>query len=173
VAKDLSGKDINALQKHIENLLTPSSPLFFNTLYNPYREGVDFIHGFPFSLCEGVPTTVSQFKDMVTCIVGWLVVCDHLGLGVNTSLPYLWHSKTSNPFFNLKTEYNELIPFFQSVLSKESITPQKCYMELSKLVKDKLSKLDLLFNMLVDAMVTWIEVWEELKPSGENSAANP
>ena len=46
-------------------------------------------------------------------------------------------------------------------------------MKLSKLVKDKLSKIDLLFNMLVDAMVTWIEVWEEFNPTGENSAANP
>ena len=46
-------------------------------------------------------------------------------------------------------------------------------MELSKLVNDKLSKLGLLFNMLVDAMVTWIEVWKEFNPSGENSIANP
>ncbi|RWW13409.1 hypothetical protein GW17_00022879 [Ensete ventricosum] len=38
VAKDPSGKEINALQKHIKNLLTPSTPNFFNTLYDPYRE---------------------------------------------------------------------------------------------------------------------------------------
>ena len=60
VAKDPSGKDINTLQQHIENLLIPSTPLFFNTLYVPYIEGADFIHGFPFSLREGVPTVVSH-----------------------------------------------------------------------------------------------------------------
>ena len=60
VAKDPSGKDINALQQHIENLLTPSTPFFFNTLYDPYREGADFVRGYPFSLREGVPTAVSH-----------------------------------------------------------------------------------------------------------------
>lgn len=60
VAKDPSGKDINALQQHIKNLLSPSTPFFFNTLYDPYREGADFVRGYPFSLREGVPTAVSH-----------------------------------------------------------------------------------------------------------------
>ncbi|KAK7861595.1 putative udp-arabinopyranose mutase 1 [Quercus suber] len=126
-----------------------------------------------------------SYKDSACRSFAFLIskkelVCDHLGLGVKTGLPYLWHSKASNPFSNLKKEYHglfwqeELIPFFQPVvLSKESTTPQKCYIELSKLVKDKLSKLNPFFNMLANAMVTWIEVWEEFNPSGENSTANP
>jgi reversibly glycosylated polypeptide/UDP-arabinopyranose mutase len=60
VAKDPSGKEINALQQHIKNLLTPSTPTFFNTLYDPYREGADFVRGYPFSLREGAPTAVSH-----------------------------------------------------------------------------------------------------------------
>ncbi|XP_065618553.1 disease resistance protein RPV1-like [Quercus suber] len=60
VAKDPSGKEINALAQHIQNLLTPSTPLFFNTLYDPYREGADFIRGYPFSLREGVSTAISH-----------------------------------------------------------------------------------------------------------------
>lgn len=38
---------------------------------------------------------------------GWCskVICDHLGLGCKTGLPYLWHSKASNPFVNLRKEY--------------------------------------------------------------------
>lgn len=60
VAKDPSGKEINALQQHIKNLLSPSTPLFFNTLYDPYTEGADFVRGYPFSLREGVPTAVSH-----------------------------------------------------------------------------------------------------------------
>ena len=47
VAKDPSGKEINALEQHIKNLLNPSTPLFFNTLYDPYKEGADSVHGYP------------------------------------------------------------------------------------------------------------------------------
>ncbi|KAF3619650.1 Alpha-1,4-glucan-protein synthase [UDP-forming] 1 [Capsicum annuum] len=59
VAKDPTGKEINALEQHIKNLLCPSTLFFFNTLYDPYREGADVVCGYPFSLREGVPTTVS------------------------------------------------------------------------------------------------------------------
>ncbi len=60
VAKDPQGKDINAMEQHITNLLTPSTPLFFNTLYDPYRKGADFVRGYPFSMREGVPTAISH-----------------------------------------------------------------------------------------------------------------
>ena len=99
------------------------------------------------------------------------MICDHLGLGVKTGLPYIYHSKASNPFVNLKKEYKgifwqeDIIPFFQNVkLSKEATTVQQCYIELSKMVKEKLSSLDPYFDKLADAMVTWIEAWDELNP---------
>lgn len=60
MAKDPSGKQINALAQHISNLLTPSTPFFFNTLYDPYREGADFVRGYPFSFREGAPTAISH-----------------------------------------------------------------------------------------------------------------
>ena len=60
VAKDPSGKPINVLEQHIKNLLSPSTPFFFNTLYDPYREGTDFVRGYPFSLREGVTTATSH-----------------------------------------------------------------------------------------------------------------
>ncbi|KAJ8484404.1 hypothetical protein OPV22_016889 [Ensete ventricosum] len=242
VAKDPSGKEINALEQHIKNLLTPSTPYFFNTLYDPYREGADFVRGYPFSLREGAQTAIShglwlnipdydaptqlvkprerntRYVDAILTIpkgtlfpmcgmnlafdreligpamyfglmgdgqpigryddmwAGWCtkVICDHLGLGVKTGLPYIWHSKASNPFVNLKKEYNgifwqeELIPFFQSVvLSKDCSTVQKCYVELSKQVREKLGKIDPYFNKLADAMVTWIEAWDELNPTAK------
>ncbi|KAK4484038.1 hypothetical protein RD792_011253 [Penstemon davidsonii] len=240
VAKDPSGKDINALQQHIENLLSPSTPLFFNTLYDPYREGADFVRGYPFSLREGVPTAVSHGLwlnipdyDAPTQLVkphavmtipkgtifpmcgmnlgfnrdligpamyfglmgdgqpigryddmwaGWCtkVICDHLNLGVKTGLPYIWHSKASNPFVNLKKEYKgiywqeEIIPFFQAVtLPKECTTVQQCYLELAKQVKAKLSATDPYFTKLADAMVTWIEAWDELNPTGDVAAKLP
>ncbi|TQE12928.1 hypothetical protein C1H46_001574 [Malus baccata] len=151
VAKEPSGKEINALSQHIRNLLTPSTPLFFNTLYDPFANGADFVH------CAKV-------------------ICDHLGLGVETGLPYIWHSKASNPFVNLKKEYKgiywqeDMIPFFQQiVLPKECKTVQDCYIELANKVKEKLAPLDPYFAQLGDAMVTWIEAWDELNPPPETA----
>ncbi|KAL0408756.1 UNVERIFIED_CONTAM: putative UDP-arabinopyranose mutase 2 [Sesamum radiatum] len=206
VAKDPSGEDINALEQHIKNLLSPSTPHFFNTLYDPYREGTDFVRGYVdlvmtipkgtlFPMCgmnlafnrdligpamyfglmgDGQP--IGRYDDMWA---GWCtkVICDHLNLGIKTGLPYIWHSKASNPFVNLKKEYKgiywqeEIIPFFKSVtLPKECKTVQDCYLELSKQVKAKLSSVDPYFTKLADAMVTWIEAWDELNPSGDASA---
>ncbi|CAF3350950.1 unnamed protein product [Rotaria sp. Silwood1] len=59
-AQDANGNHINALQRHIQNLVTNSTPYFFNTLYDPYREGSDFVRGYPFSLRRGVPTAISH-----------------------------------------------------------------------------------------------------------------
>lgn len=108
------------------------------------------------------------------------MICDHLGLGVKTGLPYIWHSKASNPFVNLKKEYKgiywqeELIPFFQSVvLPKECTTVQKCYLDLAKLVKEKLGDIDPYFHKLSEAMVMWIEAWDELNsPKEAQSSTN-
>ncbi|XVF11755.1 hypothetical protein REPUB_Repub08aG0055200 [Reevesia pubescens] len=225
VAKDPSGKDINALEQHIKNLLilqlhfsstlsmthtdlvqilfvdydAPTQlvkPLERNTRY------VDAVMTIPkgtlFPMCgmnlafnreligpamyfglmgDGQP--IGRYDDMWA---GWCtkVICDHLGWGVKTGLPYIWHSKASNPFVNLKKEYKgiywqeELIPFFQSVtLPKDCTTVQECYIQISKQVKAKLGKVDEYFNKLADAMVTWIEAWDELNPSGAKSAELP
>ncbi|CAF3657571.1 unnamed protein product [Adineta steineri] len=54
------GVKIDALLRHIQNLITNSTPYFFNTLYDPYREGSDFVRGYPFSLRRGVPTAISH-----------------------------------------------------------------------------------------------------------------
>jgi len=58
-AKDPSGNLGNALEHHLINLKTPSTPFFFNTLYDPYRKGSDFVRGYPFSLRQGVPCAIS------------------------------------------------------------------------------------------------------------------
>jgi reversibly glycosylated polypeptide/UDP-arabinopyranose mutase len=173
VAKKPSGEDIDALSQHLDNLLKPATPYFFNTLYDPFADGADFVRGYPFSLREGVPTVVShglwlnvpdydaptqmvkplerntRYVDMVLTIpkgtlfpmcgmnlafdrlligpamyfglmgegwplgryddmfAGWCtkVIADHLGFGVKSGLPYIWHSKASNPFTNLRKEY--------------------------------------------------------------------
>ena len=102
------------------------------------------------------------------------LICDHLNLGVKTGLPYLWHSKASNPFVNLRKEYKglfwqeEIIPFFQTLtLPKECDTAAKCYVELAKLIKEKLNHIDPYIVRLADAMITWIDAWEDFNPPAE------
>ena len=46
--------------EHALNLLTPSTPYFFNTVYDPYQQCVDFVRGYPYSLRQGVQTAVSH-----------------------------------------------------------------------------------------------------------------
>eukprot|EP01018_Ginkgo_biloba_P027886 Gb_40317 [translate_table: standard] len=143
VAKDPSG--INALEQHIKNLLCPSTPFFFNTLYDPYREGANFVCGYPFILRHGTPTTISH------------------GLWMNI------------PNYDAPTQLEEeIIPFFQSAtLPKDCVIIQQCYIELSKQVKDKLGKIDPYFLKLADATVTWIDAWDELNPSSKAESAVP
>ena len=69
------------------------------------------------------------------------MICDHLKLGVKTGLPYIWHSKASNPFINLRKEYNGIfwqektIPFFHDVsFTKEAQSVEACYLELAEKV---------------------------------------
>ncbi|KAM6579393.1 hypothetical protein CsatA_003167 [Cannabis sativa] len=70
VAKDPTGHDINALEQHIKNLLCPSTPFFYNTLYDPYREGA-----------------LKVSTDFWEELGGWLLV--HLYLMVH-SMMELW-----------------------------------------------------------------------------------
>jgi hypothetical protein len=60
VGKTPSGERINALHQHVQNLITPATPYFFNTLYDPYRAGSDFVRGYPFTLRPGVQTALSH-----------------------------------------------------------------------------------------------------------------
>jgi reversibly glycosylated polypeptide/UDP-arabinopyranose mutase len=60
IAKDPAGKPTDPVEQHVVNLTSPSTPYFFNTLYDPYRSGSDFVRGYPFSLREGTATAVSH-----------------------------------------------------------------------------------------------------------------
>ena len=59
-ANNTDGKPVDALMEHALNLLTPSTPYFFNTVYDPYQPCVDFVRGYPYSLRRGVQTAVSH-----------------------------------------------------------------------------------------------------------------
>lgn len=54
------GLEVNPLDKHGQNLLSPATPFHFNTLYDPFEHATDFVRGYPFSLREGVQTAISH-----------------------------------------------------------------------------------------------------------------
>jgi len=242
VGKTPSGERINALHQHVQNLITPATPYFFNTLYDPYRAGSDFVRGYPFTLRPGVQTALShglwsnlpdydgptrmcktlernsRYVDAVltvpkgslfpmsarnvafdrqligaamffgaepregpACVypdmwAGWCVkvICDHLGMGVKSGLPYVWcdsAAEEGDPLASLQVEQTgillqeEIIPFFQRVsFSAGATDPVACYRELSEKVRTELTALDPYFDRLADAMVVWLECWEELNP---------
>ncbi|CAA3022851.1 probable UDP-arabinopyranose mutase 5 isoform X1 [Olea europaea subsp. europaea] len=58
-AKDSAGNFVDAVAQHITNLSTPATPFFFNTLYDPFCKGTDFVRGYPFSLRSGVDCGLS------------------------------------------------------------------------------------------------------------------
>lgn len=244
VAKTPTGKEINVLDQHLRNLTTPSTPFYFNTLYDPYSEGVDFVRGYPFSLRSGAPTAIShglwlnipdydaptqlvkplerntRYVEAVVTVpkgslmpmcgmnlafdrdligvamyfglmgegqpigryddmwAGWCskVICDHLGYGLKSGLPYVWHSKASNPFVNLKKEYKgifwqeDMVEFFQNVkLSQTAKDAGTCMLELADMVKAELGKVDPYFEKLAQGMVTWVQVWNaQMAPKVRN-----
>ncbi len=251
VASDpLTGKPINVMTEHLRSLLTPSTPYFFNTLYDPFAPDADFVACYPYGLRGGVPTAMShgmwlnvpdydgptqlgieaspkpaassaRHVDAVMTIpkgclfpccgmnlafdrlavgpcmyfgimgagypwgryedmwAGWCtkLICDHLGLGVKTGKPYVFHSKASDPYANWTVEVNgidwqeEIIPFFAGLqLSSESDTVVKAYRELAGHVRAQLVKLDPYFHTLADGMLAWLAAWEERNPGHTVSA---
>lgn len=58
-AKTKNGDLVDIVTEHVNNLKTPATPFFFNTLYDPYQKGSDFVRGYPFSLRSGVPCALS------------------------------------------------------------------------------------------------------------------
>ncbi|XP_031480302.1 probable UDP-arabinopyranose mutase 5 [Nymphaea colorata] len=57
--RDDLGHPMDVVNQHLVNLTTPATPFFFNTLYDPYIKGSDFVRGYPFSLRCGVDCAVS------------------------------------------------------------------------------------------------------------------
>lgn len=51
---------IDPVLEHVRNLKRNATPYFFNTLYDPFRGGSDFVRGYPYSLRGGVPSVISH-----------------------------------------------------------------------------------------------------------------
>ncbi|KAI7755834.1 LOW QUALITY PROTEIN: hypothetical protein M8C21_024091, partial [Ambrosia artemisiifolia] len=65
-AKTKDGDLVDIVAQHLNNLKTPATPFFFNTLYDPYQKGTNFVRGYPFSLRGGVPCALSCDYDAPT-----------------------------------------------------------------------------------------------------------
>ncbi|KAH7285015.1 hypothetical protein KP509_33G007800 [Ceratopteris richardii] len=239
-AKDpVTGSLIDPVARHLQNLKQNSTPFFFNTLYDPYRDGTDFVRGYPFSLREGVPSAISHglwlnvpdldaptrivkphllnrsYVDAVLTVpkgsllpmssinlafdrkyVGaamffglrslsgstryaafddiWAglcskAICDHLGLGVKSGLPYVWRNESTSARALEALQHvpqgvqwlERLLPFFQSLrFPRTAVTVQDCYLEIAKQIKDgKLNSLDPWFQHVGGLMESWIQIW--------------
>ena len=96
------------------------------------------------------------------------VICDHLGLGVKTGKPYIWHSKASNPFVNLKKEFHgifwqeDIIPFFEEVqLPQSATTVAECYRCLAKQVRCALEQAALFVQSLCSGVKHMLSAYQE------------
>ncbi|XP_072964445.1 probable inactive UDP-arabinopyranose mutase 2 [Typha angustifolia] len=246
-AKDNSGAIINAVAQHLTNLETPATPFFFNTLYDPYQKGADFVRGYPFSMRSGVecmlscglwlnysdydaPTQIvkqnernARYVDAVMTIpmrvmmpvsginIGFnrevlgpallpglrlpgegkrrwetmediwsgfcaKVVCDHLGLGVKSGLPYVWRSDIEDggsALESLKREpegvklMEEVVPFFQSVrLPRTLVKAEDCVIEIAGMVRENLGPINPVFIQAANAMEEWVNLWKALGSHG-------
>ncbi|KAE8670998.1 putative UDP-arabinopyranose mutase 5 [Hibiscus syriacus] len=97
------------------------------------------------------------------------VVCDHLGLGVKTGLPYMWRTDRGDPIASLKKEWEgvklmeELVPFFQSVrLPREATTVKDCVVEVANAAKERLGSTDPVFARAAKAMLNWVNLWKSV-----------
>ncbi|KAJ0972419.1 hypothetical protein J5N97_020378 [Dioscorea zingiberensis] len=247
-ARDDQGFLVDAVAQHVTNLSTPATPFFFNTLYDPYRKGADFVRGYPFSLRNGVECVMScglwlniadydaptqavkpdernlRYVDAVLTvpvrsmmpvsginvafrrdIVGpaffpalrlagegkcrwetmediWCgmcakLVCDHLGLGVKSGLPYVWRGHGvdgGDALESLKKEWEgvklmeHVVPFFQSVrLPRTAVTAEDCVIKIAGMVREQLGPLDLVFKHAADAMEAWVKLWKAAAPQSQ------
>ena len=120
---------------------------------------------------------LGRYDDMWA---GWCakVVCDHLGLGVKTGKPYVWHSKASDPLVNLEKEFKgimwqeQMVEFFRSVrLPEAATTAGAAYAALaSELRRSALPAVDPYFLRVAEGMETWLEVWSEFNGDDDDSS---
>ena len=59
-----TGKLVNVLEGHLQQLLTPSDPYYFNSFDDPYQRNNDFVRGYPYLLRGGTLTGLSQGQPM-------------------------------------------------------------------------------------------------------------
>ncbi|XP_031479127.1 probable UDP-arabinopyranose mutase 5 [Nymphaea colorata] len=96
------------------------------------------------------------------------VVCDHLGYGIKSGMPYLQRGGDGETEQEIQMErtmvgtslLEVVVPFFQSVrLPQFAVTAEECFVEMAKLVREELGRADPSFARAADAMEEWVRVW--------------
>ncbi|KAJ6348564.1 hypothetical protein OIU77_006192 [Salix suchowensis] len=170
-AKDSKGFLIDAVAQHLVNLATPATPFFFNTLYDPYREGADFVRGYPFSLRSGVMTIPSRAMMPLS---GINIAFDREAVG-----PALLPALKLAGEGNLRWETMEDIWSGMCVkvvcdhlglgvkkraalvrLPQTAATTEDCIIEMAETVKQQLGPSNPVFTRAAEAMVEWVKLWK-------------
>lgn len=123
----ISRDGMNVIETHVHNLMTPSTPLYFNTVYDPFVLGSDFTKGTPYSLRGGQPTGISHGLALGTGAFDSLTNVAKGGIGtsgvsvahdVTVSIPF--GTLYSQSFLNLAFNRETLgVVMFPPVLDKD------------------------------------------------------
>jgi reversibly glycosylated polypeptide / UDP-arabinopyranose mutase len=118
---------MNVIETHVHNLMTPSTPLYFNTVYDPFVLGSDFTKGTPYSLRGGQPTAIShglalgtETFDSLTNVAKGDIDTHGVSVahGVTVSIPF--GTLYSQSFLNLAFNREVLgVVMFPSVIEKD------------------------------------------------------
>ena len=103
----------------------------------------------------------------IWCGICVKVVCDHLGIGVKSGLPYVWRKEGGDAVESLRKEWEgvklmeEVVPFFQSLrLPQTAVTAEDCVVEMAAIVRDQLGSLNPVFARAAESMVEWAKLWK-------------
>ncbi|CDY38107.1 BnaC02g06660D [Brassica napus] len=154
--------------------------------YDPYREGADFVCGYPFSLRTGVPCGVScglwfNLSDIdARCklsrqsrgtLLPALRIAEEGRVRWET-LEDVWNERgDAVESLRKKWERMKLMEksdlFFASLkLPESAVTVEDCVVEVAKAVREQLGSDDPAFTQAADAMVKWVQLWSEINSSG-------
>ncbi|KAL0681142.1 hypothetical protein Bca4012_047989 [Brassica carinata] len=162
--------------------------------YDLYREGADFVCGYPFSLKTGVPCGVScgfwfnlsdldapmqalkteqrntSYVDAVTTVpLKAMLPISGINIGFNRELvgPALVPALRIAEEGRVRWETLEDVWAALCVEERESaVTVEDCVVEVAKAVRDQLGSDDPTFTQASDAMVKWVQLWSEVNSSG-------
>lgn len=67
VSKENEKNELSVLLQHVDNLIMPSAPYYFNTFFDDYKHSGEMPSGYPHSLRDGVETALSHGVVDVSC----------------------------------------------------------------------------------------------------------
>ncbi|KAG2284745.1 hypothetical protein Bca52824_055965 [Brassica carinata] len=147
--------------------------------YDLYREGADFVCGYPFSLKTGVPCGVScgfwfNLSDLDAPMQALKTEqrnTSYVDAVTTVPLKAMLPISGINIGFNRELVGPALVPALRIAeegrkLPESAVTVEDCVVEVAKAVRDQLGSDDPTFTQASDAMVKWVQLWSEVNSSG-------